>query len=70
MCPLSVALHYVLVLLAVTINTIGGEPCVDVFSELPRVFWDDISAFYSVRKNCLIQIISTLALLFSLIEPT
>ena len=39
MCPLSVALHYVLVLLAVTINTIGGEPCVDVFSELPRVFW-------------------------------
>ena len=39
MCPLSVALHYVLVLLAVTINTIGGEPCVDVFIELPMFFW-------------------------------
>ena len=38
MCPLSVALHNVLLQLTVTINTIGGEPCVDVFSELPRVF--------------------------------
>ena len=33
MCLLSVALHYVLVLLTVTINTIAGERFVDVFSE-------------------------------------
>ena len=32
MCPLSVALHYVLVLLTATINTIAGERFVDVFS--------------------------------------
>ena len=44
--PLSVTLHYVLVLLTVTINTIGGEPCVDVFSELPRAF--DLGMYFRV----------------------
>ena len=37
-CSLSVALHYVFVLFTVTINTIEGYPCVDVFIELTMFF--------------------------------
>ena len=43
--------HYVLVLLTVTINTIGGEPCVDVFSELPRFFGGVFPRFIPGEKT-------------------